>query len=509
MTSHSISSAHRTLSFSFVLVLGTTVLFPTTTSADALIELTVRKRDRADESIKKAVRLDPAKSAVVVIDMWDRHWCRTYTERVGNLVPRMNHTLVAARKLGIQVVFAPSDTTDFYKDSPQRKAVQAIPQHAAPKTIGFQAPRPPGPTDHCECGPQEPCGKGRAWSRQHANLKIEEGDLIGDCNNGGELLSLCSERGIDTLLYMGVASNMCVQYRSFGIRNMKNHGLRVIVVRDLVEAITANGIGPDGKPDPNFTPAKGSARVERHIEQHIASTVESRQLIQAAGIGHEDPRPHIVFVVAEQEYDTDRTLAAFAEKYLDDAFRCTFCFAKGDTGADRNNVPGLDALYDADLMVLSMRRRALPVSQMDHLERYIRSGKPLVGVRTSIVPFQVHEPVPAGHVSWRDFDLEVLKCHYQGYDSRSRNTGCDVAVAPDAAGHPAVKRMTATEFHSASWLYRMEPVASVVTTLMTGRWSEDEPAYPVAWTTTYNGGRVFFSTLGHPSDFENILKEMF
>lgn len=486
-----------------VLALGWTGFFCTPASTVAAVVLTVRERDGAGTAFEKPMRLDPAESAVVVIDMWDRHWCKTYTERVGNLVPRMNHTLAAARKLGIQVVFAPSDTAEFYKDYPQRKAMQAIPQHPAPKTIGFQAPPPPGPTDHCECGADEPCGKGRVWSRQHPELKIVEGDLIGDCNNGGELLSLCRERGIDTLLYTGVASNMCVQYRSFGIRNMKNHGLRAIVVRDLVEAITANGIGPDGKPDPNFTPAKGSARIQRHIEQHIAATVDSRQLIQAAGMGTKDERPHIVFVVAEQEYDTGKTLPAFARQHLDSDFRCTFCFAKGDVGADRNDVPGLNALYDADLLVLSMRRRALPVTQMDHLERYIRSGKPLVGIRTSVVPFQVVEPIPTGHVSWRDFDREVLKCHYQGYDSRSRKTGCDVEVARDAASHPAVRRMASTKFHSASWLYRMEPEPAAITVLMTGRWSNDQPAYPVAWTATYHGGRVFFTTLGHPKDFDN------
>jgi len=466
------------------------------------IELTVRHRDTAGRPVEEALTLDPAKSAIVVIDMWDRHWCKTYTERVGNLVPRMSHTLAAARKLGIHVVFAPSNTMGFYEDHPQRKAMHAIPLHPAPETIGFQAPRPPGPTDHCECGPDEPCARGGVWSRQHPGLKIEPGDLIGDCNNGSELLSLCRERGVDTLLYMGVASNMCVQYRSFGIRNMKNHRLRAIVVRDLVEAITANGIGPDGQPDPNFTPAKGSARVERHIEQHIAPTIESRQLIGAAGVGPKDERPHIVFVIAEQEYDTRRTLAGFAKKHLETGFRCTFCCAKGDTGADRNDVPGLESLYDADLLVLSMRRRALPVTQMDHLERYIRSERPLVGVRTSVVPFQVREEIPIGHVSWRDFDREVLHCHYQGYDGRSRETGCDVCVMPDAADHPAVRNVKQPTFHSASWLYRMEPVADTINILMNGRWSVDEPAQPVAWTTTYNGSRVFFTTLGHPSDFE-------
>jgi len=476
-------------------------LAPQAARAAPSIELTVRHRDDAGVPVEEAITLDPAKSAVVVIDMWDRHWCKTYTGRVGNLVPRMNKTLAAARKLGIQVVFAPSDTMDFYRDYPQRKAMQALPQQSPSKTIGFQAPRPPGPTDHCECGPDEPCGRGRAWSRQHPELKIEGCDLIGDCNNGSELLSLCHDRGIGTLLYMGVASNMCVQYRSFGIRNMKNHGLHAIVVRDLVEAITANGIGPDGKPDPNFTPARGSAHVERHIERYIAPTLDSRQLLDAAGTRPSNGRPHIAFVIAEQEYDTHRTLAAFARKYLETDFRCTFCLAKGHTAAERNDVPGLAALYDADLLVLSMRRRALPVTQMDHLERYIRSEGPLVGIRTSVVPFQVREQVPSGHVSWRDFDREVLRYHYQGYDGRSRETGCDVDLVPELVDHPILRDVKPATFHSASWLYRMEPTADTVNILMKGRWSEDEPAQPVAWTTSYNGRRVFFTTLGHPNDF--------
>ena len=74
---------------------------------------------------------------------------------------------------------------------------------------------------------------------------------------------------------------------------------------------------------------------------------------------------------------------------MDKDFRCTFCLARGNEPPDRNDIPGLDALYDADLLVLSMRRRALPVTQMDHLERYLRAGKPLVALRVSVSPFQV------------------------------------------------------------------------------------------------------------------------
>ncbi len=468
------------------------------------VELTAQRRDESGRAVSQKLTIDPPRTAVVVVDMWDRHWCKTYTARVGNMVPRMNRTLAAARKLGIQVVFAPSDVVAFYKDYPQRKAMQAIPQQPVPGGIEFNPPGPPGGRDCCECGPDRPCKHGAVWSRQQKDLRIAEGDLIADCNNGRELLNLCGGRGIDTLVYMGVASNMCVLNRSCGIINMKRHGLRAVVVGDLVEAITANRCDPATKQkDLNFTPAKGSARVQRYLEQHVAPTIESRQVITAAGMDPhaDDRRPHVVFVIAEQEYDSQKTLPAFAAKYLAGDFRSSFVLAKGHQGEDRHDVPGLEALYDADLLVLSMRRRALPVVQMDHLERYIRSGKPMVGIRVSIVPFQVSS-APPGHVIWSAFDREVLGCHYRGYAAESRQSGCDVWVLPEAADHPILKGVQPAKFHSRCWLYKLRPLAETVTPLMAGRWSAEGPTEPVAWTNTYHGGRVFYTSLGHPDDFK-------
>jgi nicotinamidase-related amidase len=251
-------------------------------STQPAIRLTVQTRDPEGKAIEELLTVEPAKTAIVVIDMWDRHWCKSFTAKVGEMVPRMNPVLEAARKLRIQIIFAPSDVLGFYKDSPQRKAMQAVPPHAEPKQVAFNPPRPPGPTDFCECGPDRPCQSQGVWTRQHADLKIADQDLIGDCNNGRELMNLCAERGIDTLLYMGVASNMCVLDRSMGIRNMKGHGLRTIAVGDMAEAITSNGLNAEGKPNPAFTPAAGTARVQRYIEQYVCPTVESRQLLAAA-----------------------------------------------------------------------------------------------------------------------------------------------------------------------------------------------------------------------------------
>ena len=497
-----------------VFAIGCVLILVSSVSAvaksDNGIDITLQRRDSVtDKLIVTSEKIDPARTALVMVDMWDRHWCRTYTERVANLTPRMNKILDAARKLGIQVVHAPSDVVEVYKDYPQRKAMIAIPDSPPSKEIKFSPPAHPVGKDCCECGPTQPCKTnsfGR-WSRQQKDLKIAEGDLIGDCNNERELLSLCKHRGIDTLIYTGVASNMCVIGRQFGMINMKRHGLKTIFVSDLVQAITANGIDPaDKTPDSNFTPAKGSAVIQRYLERHIAPSFENRQLISAAGMDPHsgDKRPHVVFVMAEQEYESEKTLPAFAKGELEEDFRCTFLLATANTGAGRNDVPGLDALYDADLLVLSMRRRALSVTQMDHLERFIRSGKPLVAIRVSIVPFQVKpEDRPDGHVSWHDFDQEVLGCHYRGYDKRSRETGCDVSIVNAAKGHAILRGIEVDSFHSKSWLYKLEPLAKSTTLLLQGRWSRDRPAEPVAFTNTYNGARVFYTSLGHPDDFKN------
>ena len=306
---------------------------------------------------------------------------------------------------------------------------------------------------------------------------------------------------------MGVASNMCVLHRKFGMLNMKRYGFNVIFVSDLVQAITANGLDPATKEaDFNFTPAKGSSIVQKYLERHIAPSLESKQLIDLAGMYpfSDDKRPHIVFVLAEQEYSSNETLPEFAKNYLEKDFRCTFLHAISDQGEGRNNVPGLEAMYDADLLILSMRRRALPVVQMDHLEHYIRSGKPIVCIRVSIVPFQVQpDERKDGHVIWQDFDKEVLGCSYHGYNPGSRQTGCDVWVVDEAQKHPIMQGIDKNGFHSTSWLYQLEPLAETTTLLMKGKWSKDYPEEPVAFTNTYQGGKVFYTSLGHPDDFKN------
>lgn len=483
-----------------------TLLVPLTAPAlGRTVSIETKTRDVATGTANfAATEFDPARTLIVVIDMWDGHWCKTFTARTANMIPRMNQTLAAARKLGFQVVMAPSDVMDFYEGTRQRKAMQALPRHESLKTVEFHPAAEPAGKDHCECSPEQPCSSKRAWTRQHRDLTIADCDLVCDANNASELLNLCEARGIKAIIYCGVASNMCVCHRDVGMFNMRRHGLKTYFVRDLVESITANGVDPaTGKPDATFTPAKGTLRTERYLEAYVAPSLESGQLLTAAGVNSNGPRPHVVIVIADDEYESERTLPEFARERLEPDHRVTILHANPQ---DRNDVPGLEALYDADLLILSMRRRFLPAPQMDFLERYIRAGKPLIALRVSSAAFGEGSGLARaadGQVVWQNFDEEVLGCRYNTYDPAARDSGSDVWVEQAAVGDPLLNAAKRDKFHTPAWIYRVAPLTSDAQVVLRGSWNEENSPEPVAWKRSTDDRYVFYTSLGHPADYEN------
>src|SRR5262245_7583569 len=75
--------------------------------------------------VEKTVEWAPAKTAIIICDMWDQHWCKGASARVAEMAPVMNRVVSEARTRGVLVVHAPSETMDFYKDTPQRKRAQS------------------------------------------------------------------------------------------------------------------------------------------------------------------------------------------------------------------------------------------------------------------------------------------------------------------------------------------------------------------------------------------------
>ena len=447
-------------------------------------------------AVRDAVRWDAAKTAVVICDMWDKHWCPGATARVAEMAPRMNEVVSAARRRGALVIHCPSDTMDFYKDTPQRRLAQSAPKVETKIPLSRwcyldRAREGALPIDDSDGGCAEGGKSHKAWSRQIDAITVEPGDAVTD---SAEAFYLMKQRGIGNVVVMGVHTNMCVLGRPFSIRQMVQQGMNVVLVRDMTDTM--------------YNPAKapfvshctGTDLVVEHIEKHWCPTVTSVDFVGGKEFRFsEDKRPHLAVVTAEDEYETEKTLPKFALEQLGKEFRVTFVFADAKV---RHALPGVEALDEADAALISVRRRALPKEQMEVVRRFIASGKPLIGLRTASHAFSVRkgEKLDAGLIEWPGFDRDVLGGNYQGHHGEKLKT--TVALAPGAKGHPALAGLKADEFPSAGSLYKSGPLAGGAVPLLIGRAGGVTPE-PVAWTfERKGGGRVFYTSLGHPGDFK-------
>ncbi len=218
--------------------------------------------------------LKPERTAIVVCDMWDRHWCKGASARVDKLAPAVDATLAKARRSGILIIHAPSDTMGFYAAEPQRAAILNLERVKAVEVRQIEAPRLPidDSSGGCDTGDKSY----KAWTRQHPGIAIEAVDLISD--KGDEIYSALKLRGITDLLVMGVHTNMCILNRSFAIKQMTKWGIRCILVRDLTDAMY------DPKDRPYVSHEQGTQLVIEHIEKYWSATMLSGDL--AAALGH-------------------------------------------------------------------------------------------------------------------------------------------------------------------------------------------------------------------------------
>ena len=76
-----------------------------------------------------------------------------------------------------------------------------------------------------------------------------------------------------------------------------------------------------------------------------------------------------------------------------------------------------------------------------------------------------------------------------------------VEVLAAAKGHPILVGVSSKPFDVGGSLYRVNPLKKSCVPLISGQ-VKGAPAEPVAWTHAYRGGRVFYTSLGHPKDFQ-------
>lgn len=256
---------------------------------------------------------------------------------------------------------------------------------------------------------------------------------------------------------------------------------------------------------------------------------QSQALLYEGGRGPGKGK-HIVFVVGDQEYRSEESMPALARILAErHGFRCTVLFpVNRQTGAidpqTIDNIPGLEVLRKADLMVLFARWVELPDEQMKEIVDYTNSGRPLAGVRTSTHPFNYRKNKNSPYVKYsynsKEFEGgygrqvfgETWIRHYGAHQKESTRG----VVAPGMEKHPILKGVK--DIWGESDVYEITTLAGDSKPLVMGQvLAGMEPSSPpnpgkkltpVAWVKSYTGesgkkARVFMTTMGHSEDFKN------
>lgn len=237
-----------------------------------------------------------------------------------------------------------------------------------------------------------------------------------------------------------------------------------------------------------------------------------------------DNRPLIVFVTGDEEYRSEESmpmLAKLAERELGARTRVLYAVdSAGYVNPNVNdNIPGLEVLDSADMMVAFLRWRALPADQAKYITDFAESGKPMVGFRTSTHTFKYPEGDSLERLN-NDWPTAIwgqqwIVHHGHFDDGHDPLTQVMLTTAP-----PANQEILdgVEPFPAYSWLYHVDggewALNKNTQVLLKGKSlrSKQEAAgkldqypieNPVAWTNNYNGARVFFTTLGHPYDWKN------
>ncbi len=243
---------------------------------------------------------------------------------------------------------------------------------------------------------------------------------------------------------------------------------------------------------------------------------------------------HIVLISGDEEYRSEEALTQLGKILArHHGFKCTVLFAvdpKDGTINPQilNNIPGLEALEKADLMIIATRFRDLPDSQMKYIDAYVASGKPIIGMRTATHAFKIAKGKTYERYSFDSklegwdggFGRRILGetwINHHGHHGKQSSRG---VIVPEMKDHPIVRGCQDIWGPTDVYTVRL-PLPGDSKPLVLGQVLEgmkpadkpvsgkqNEPMLPIAWIKTYpsekgRAGRVFTTTMGAATDLES------
>ena len=241
----------------------------------------------------------------------------------------------------------------------------------------------------------------------------------------------------------------------------------------------------------------------------------------------------IVFISGDEEYRSEEGLPMLAKllaKHF--GYKCTVLFEiEARTGNispnEHNNIPGLEALDSADLMVILTRFRALPDDQMKHIEDYLKSGKGVVGLRTATHAFSGIQGEYAKYnngsnvAGWQGgFGKHILGEQWVNHWGHHKVESTRGIIPDDVKDNPIVRGVKDIWVPTDVYEVKKLPEGSTVLVLgqvLTGMKPTDppvegkknDPMMPIAWSRNYKAesdskeGRAFCTTMASSLDLKN------
>lgn len=266
----------------------------------------------------------------------------------------------------------------------------------------------------------------------------------------------------------------------------------------------------------------------------VASGVASAMAAGVVYPGGDGPGrgKHIVLISGDEEYRSEEALPQLGKILsVRHGFRCTVLFPidpqDGTINPNVSNIPGLEALDTADLMVIFTRFRDLPDEQMEKIVRYLEAGKPVVGIRTATHAFNIPPGKKFAKYSYnsRDesypqgFGRQVLGETWISHHGRHGVQSTRGILAPGQQQHPILRGIRDGDIWGPTDVYGVRlPLPGDSQPLVLGQvlvgmrpddppleGAKNDPMMPIAWIKTYEGldgrrGRVFCSTIGAATD---------
>ena len=247
--------------------------------------------------------------------------------------------------------------------------------------------------------------------------------------------------------------------------------------------------------------------------------------------GNEGPGKgkHIVFVSGDEEYRSEEGLPMLAKILAErHGFKCTVLFAvdpktNNIDPDNQTNIPGLEHLKTADLMVMLLRFRELPDEQMKHIIDYTNAGKPIVALRTSTHAFSYsrNKQNPYAKYSYNSkvkgweggYGKQVLGETWINHHGVHAKEGTRALINGLVKDHPILRGVrdiwTPTDVYGIVGLPNDAQVLIFGQTTMgmtsTSPLSYEKSVMPVAWIRNYSSvsgkkAKIFTTTMGASVD---------